>query len=487
MNVWDGELFQGLLNSPMCQMIDHGPLHAPVKNFDIKRDEHQQLLLTTHSDPSSVRDDVTYPVPEAGMARANTDSITFSNGQMTVVATGVAPYSQQTRSNYLTDTHERIEKAKVNSIEALPEDVGKVHQLIEWVANVDTSLYAFPHRLSEDEQVITTRTLKADGRELGQTSTTTELSVSTCLMLDVAGHELYIGLNSNHKDKSPTGMGYILYKGFPSEEVRRKIRECLSFGFGRPLVYLGYSLLSDDFSLIGFKAISAYSIDSTMYKLPTLPPAPVSTRYLNLIDAEVFTKTVNALFSKYEEMTFRHISWIYWHAMCAPVHMASVHLGSGIEALQRVYRALNKASYRTALLQPEVAQQLQSAVLNIVETLNIEQSLKEVLRNKVRGLNNPPQSLMNERFFESLSLDMGPEEKSAWRRRNDAAHGNETDVEDYGRLIREIKLLRNLFHRIVLSMSEASSEYIDYYTYGFPARNLGESVSSKRQPTRFNG
>jgi hypothetical protein len=478
MTIWDGEQFEGLLNSPIFQITEPGPLHAPIKHFEIKRDEHQRLILTSRSDADSVRDMVRYPERAAGTVHTNTDSICWSNGRMVAVAKGVTPYSQSTYSNYIANTSERTEKSRIHSIEAAPDDLGQVHQLIEWVANLDTSTYIWPHHMHEDMQTVTTRALKAGDRKLIQTLTESGHSSSECLMLNVAGHEIYVGLHPDHKERAPVGTGFILYQGFVPEEMRRKIRDCLSFAFGRPVVYFGYTLLSEDMSFIGFKATSAYSVDGKMYKLTTLPPAPVNASSPNLIDSKSISRTSNALFAKYDQISFQHISWKYWHGACSPVDMTAAYLGSGIEALQRVNREWNEPSYQTTLLNPEQAKHLRSEFLKIVEALQVEEPLKKVLRDKASGLNSAPQKLMNERFFASLALGMGEEEKSAWQRRNDAAHGNTIDADDLGELIRDTKLLKNMFNRIVLSLSGASSHYIDYYSIGFPMRELAEPVSS---------
>ena len=110
--------------------------------------------------------------------------------------------------------------------------------------------------------------------------------------------------------------------------------------------------------------------------------------------------------------------------------------------------------------------------------MSLKNPEKEALRNKASGLNSPSQDILNDRFFASLSLDMEGKEKSAWQRRNDAAHGNTTKPGDFGELIRDIQLLKNIFHRIVISMTDASNQYIDCYTPKFPIRQLRESVEA---------
>jgi hypothetical protein len=212
-----------------------------------------------------------------------------------------------------------------------------------------------------------------------------------------------------------------------------------------------------------------------------MPPVPVSSNHANLIDSSIFSKTVNAIFKHYEELNFQHISWIYWHAVYSPIHTNPVQLGAGIEALMNAYRKLEKPQYVTKLLDDKNSKFLKTEFLKIVEALEIPDKEKNVLKNKAAALNNPPQSILNERFFECLSLEMSDKEKGAWNRRNDAAHGNPTKNGDSVELIRDVKLLKNIFHRIIISITSASSQYIDVYTPRFPIRQLNESVDSNNR------
>lgn len=300
-----------------------------------------------------------------------------------------------------------------------------------------------------------------------------------CMRLNIADNEIYIAPVQNHKRERPSGLGFILYKKFTSEDTRRRIRECLSFAFGLPMVYLGYTLLSEKFEFIGFKAVTPSIIDESIYFLLAMPPAPVGSKYARLIDPNVFSKTVNALFACYDQLNFRHVSWIYWHAVCSPMHTRPVQLGAGIEALQAAYKKLGNSRYETTLLDSTNAKHLKDEFLKIVEAMTLQDAEKCALRKKISSLNSPPRHILNERFFASLSLDMGVKEKSAWQRRNDAAHGNTAKPGDSVELIRDIQLLKNIFHRIVISMAGACSQYIDCYSPKFPIRQLSESVEAR--------
>lgn len=464
----------------MFQITDCGPLCSPINSFEIKRDDKQRLLLTTRCDKKSRNGALNSLKLPAGTVHSNIHCVTLSSPNMTVIAKGVMPFSQTT-SPHVTNVREITEKTWIDLLESTPDDVERVHQLIEWVDNVDTSLYRWPHNLAENLEISATRIFSGGGESLTQYAKERTSSSRYCLRLNIAGNEIYIAPFRNHKGERPSGPGFILYKNFPCDDVRRKIRECLSFAFGLPLVYLGYTLLSKEFELIGFQAVTPYIIDERIYSFQALPPAPVGNRLVRFIDPDMFSQTVNALFAHYDEINFRHVSWIYWHAMCSPMHTQPVQLGAGIEALQSAYKKLNKPQYKTGILDKMNACHLRKEFIKMVEAMNIPESEMKLLLNKVSELNTPSLVVQSERFFASLpvKLDMGDKEKKAWQRRNDAAHGNATKPDGSIELIRDIQLLKNTFHRIVISMTGASNQYIDCYSPKFPIRQLGETVEAR--------
>lgn len=477
LKAWKEETFELLLNNGRFQITDFGPLCSPIKSFEIKRDDKQRLLLTTRCDEKSRNGLLNLPELPAGTVHSNIARITLSSSDMTVIAKGVRPFEQNS-SHQVTNVRETTEKTWIDSLESAPDDVERVHQLIEWVDNVDTSLYHWPHNLEENLMTTATRILSGGNEPLTQHAKGSKLSLRGCLRLNIAGNEIYIAPFQNHKRERPSGLGFILYKKFPSDDIRRKIRECLSFAFGLPLVYLGYTLLSKEFEFIGFQAVTPYIIDEHIYAYQALPPAPVGGRHARIIDPDVFSKTVNALFAHYDELSFQYVSWIYWHAMCSPMHTQPVQFGAGIEALQKAYRKLNKSKYKTCLLDPINATHLKNEFLKIVDAMILKDTEKEELLKKASELNTASLHVQSERFFANLPLNMGDKEKNAWQRRNDAAHGNATKPDGSIELIRDIHLLKNTFNRIVISMTGASSQYIDCYSPKFPIRQLGETVEA---------
>jgi hypothetical protein len=128
--------------------------------------------------------------------------------------------------------------------------------------------------------------------------------------------------------------GYIFYVGNPTDEIKTKIRQVLSFCPGNYLVYLGSTALCEKSEIVSFSAMSPPSI-GRVSEIPVLPPGFLGTGNALLAEQKVVARIANAVYAHYDELRFGSFSWAYWHAMCAPVHMAAGHFGAAIEALQR--------------------------------------------------------------------------------------------------------------------------------------------------------
>ena len=85
---------------------------------------------------------------------------------------------------------------------------------------------------------------------------------------------------------------------------------------------LGCSSFCEKWFLVSFHAVSAYSLGGNARELPSMPPSPLGTRFLWEIDREILSRMVNSLYSHYDALGFGKLSWAYWHAVCATLHIA---------------------------------------------------------------------------------------------------------------------------------------------------------------------
>lgn len=137
----------------------------------------------------------------------------------------------------------------------------------------------------------------------------------------------------------------------------------------------------------------------------------------------------------------------------------------------------NKNAIETTLLEKEAWRALSGRFHAAVGELTVNENIREVLQNKVGSFNNPPQAIVTDRLLAVLKLQFGEREKDAWKRRNDAGHGNEINPEGYIELIRDIKLLRIRLHKLLFAMTGASDSYNDDFTIGHAVRRLGEPIA----------
>jgi hypothetical protein len=469
---WEWEVLERALSSDSFNIVNAGPLRAPIRSFSITRNEKLELVMETRAEPDATSN---FPLYPPGTVRVNTETVTLSNRTgMEVIARGVEPYRWRTSFDAASALWELREEASVYSLRGTIGPPRDSNYVIDWLSNVKGP-FLWPDITDEETEITKTRVFR--GASNGPTlraSNKTSGAARNCVRLNVGGCEIILCASKRPVATRVSEPGYILYTGNPSPEFRWKTRECLSFSLGTYLVYLGCSSFSSDWSLIAFEAHSAYALAGKASELPALPPSPLGMRFEWEIDGDVLSRMVNALYSHYDALDFGGLSWAYWHALCATPHIAAVHYGALVEALQRSYLRTNVGILKANLLDDEDWHRLKESVESAISGLAAPADVKTILNNKLNELNTLPQSLMADRLLDHLKIELGEAEKKAQRRRNVAAHGGATD--EYVELIKDLKILRVRFHRILLSITKAHNLYYDYYSLGRPVRNLAEPI-----------
>ena len=108
----------------------------------------------------------------------------------------------------------------------------------------------------------------------------------------------------------------------------------------------------------------------------------------------------------------------------------------------------------------------------VIEGSNISDEAKAALTGKLATFNAMDQRPRLKAVMSALGLELGRDEDVAWRRRNKAAHGTPVPEGQELAAIRDMKLLRGLFNRLLLRITNAADEYIDYTSPNFEFRPL---------------
>lgn len=472
MGGWEWESFENIICSSRFQVVDSGPLYGPITRFSIKRNQKLKIVFSSLSAGNSVAPEVEWV---SGVVRKNLDSVGFRDHiGCTARAVGVTPIDHCSSHNYISNESSTSQESTVNYVEVNFPDA-KVDFTIDWVLNMGDGIL-WPHSEKLEVESNTRACWGMNGFDVSSKEGHRRSSHS-CFCLSVAGIDIVVGRTQESKDDDHK-KGYILYKGEIGDEVRSKVRGCLSFVLGAYLVYLGTASFSQSGQFGYLKSLSAYSIGGRVFEIGRLPPAPLGFTYERELNPEVASRMVNALYESYEKFNLQYLFWQYWHAQCAPYHIAAVHFGAAIESLQKRYMDVCGKLSLGAIMSKACWRKLYKELKEVVESDGVASGERDLLIQQLGNLNRAPQKIVMERFLNALGISLGTVELDAWQHRNDAAHGNEISSDGEISLIRGNKVLKVMLDRMILKMTNASDHYVDYYSYGFPVRALTDPIPS---------
>lgn len=469
---WEWEQLGPWSEENAIEITNPGKLLHPITKFKIWRDEKLQIFIETASSTLPKRDK---DLIEAGTVYENNDFIEFTGfSKVTAKASGIAILSTSTTcTNGETITTQLSSIHTLEYFDGRPDDV---ELTFDWIANIDMRSYIWPGFTADLVQKVSKRQFgRRNTLELVDISDREGLS-SHSIEINACGYRTIVGCTRNKEIEEKLKPGYILYRGNPDDLTRKKIREALSFVLGFPIVHIGHAKFCKNNRRLQLSAREAYSMDGRAFNVHALPPAPICLKIVRMPESQVVEQMVNAYCDSYEELNLKSFSWNYWHAVTAPVHMAPAYFGALIESMQENYIKQKGEKFNTRITSKAGYKEIRKLILNATKDIKLPPDELEMLMDKLNQGNKISLKLKSERFFTEMGLTLGDLEKAAWQRRNDAAHGNQLHDGDYIALIRDTKLLKLILHRIILKRARISDNYVDYYSIGFPIREINDPV-----------
>ena len=357
-----------LLNGGHFQITDPGPLHAPIQCFTVRRDDKLTLTLETEADAGATS---TAKTPRPGTVRFATDVVKLVNiAGVEAELSGVIGYHLSNRDG----GHSRSplkELAQVHQLRVTPGDAGAAAFTIDWLENLPRSPFVWPDLFRTETETKTTRSIAPDNEGITITASRGRTSTGhSAAKLTVDGLTFYVC--AIHPDDSPGSIkpGCVIYTGTPDELFRKKIRTALSLALGLYLVDLGHTIYDHDWRIVAGTARSAYSLGKRAFDLGPQPLAPLRARTSQLVHQlhrSELTRMVVALVSAFDELDLANLSWAYWHACAATVHIAPAHFGAAIEALQRAYVKAHPEGIMTTIVPREQWNPLADTLTTVVQ------------------------------------------------------------------------------------------------------------------------
>lgn len=472
MNYFQKETIFELFQPDLIKNLEGMPAGVQISGVTVCRDDDLDLRIEVTTTGWAADSPPSF---QPGEVRAATEKLHFEHREGSRSVAGGVIYRGRHSSGGIGKLTETVWTYTAHSLELDCRRAEPSVHTIEWIGNVPSS-FIWPSRTSAEKNSLYTHRIGDDDAAITLARTGWSGGGTSTLHLRVDGIDLYL-LQSGTRDQ-PRRPGQIVYKGCHPEDTRKRIRLCLSFALGLPLVYYGHTDYSADWHPTFMRAYDAMTIGGAIFALHDLPPYPINDRrYANVLDETSLNQIVNSIYVKYDELHFNDLSWAYWYAVCAPVHTAAVHFGGVVEQLQKTAMIPFRAD-RRGLLDDAVWRELLTAIRTKMGAMDLPSDVLPVLRNKIGQLNQLPQNIALKRLLERLGLQIDTAELDAWKHRNLAAHGaiNENAIE----VILNAKILKLLFHRLLAAVTFCSDRYIDYYNLDFPIRPLIEAIPLRR-------
>ena len=458
-----------ILNKGLFEITDPGPLHQPIRSFSIRRDDNLRLVLEAEADPTATLSAIEQP---PGTVRMTTDrALLRSVGGREGEFFGVVPYSLSRQAIGATEQPlkelAQVHIAKTNNPSAAP-----AAYVIDWLENLPRSPYTWPAASDVVTKTVTTRRISlADGITI--TSDTERSNTSrNSAKLTVDGVTFYICALDSEDRPGAIKPGCIVYDGTPDDGFRKKVRTGLSFALGLYLVDLGTTHYGSEWQIVSTLARSAYSLRRHAFDIETLQLAPLGPRFQNELAAPQLTRAIQAFVTAFDALDLTNLHWAFWHACAATPQIAPAYFGAAIEGLQSAYTRANPRKVRDCWAAREEWKALKVVLSGAINCAVIPEEAKAALKDKLSTFNSIDQRQRLKDIMAALNLELSEDEHAAWRRRNKASHGTPIPEGQEVAAIRDMKLLRGLFQRLLLRMTNAADQYIDYASPNHDYRHL---------------
>ncbi|HEY6457705.1 MAG TPA: hypothetical protein VIY90_20710, partial [Steroidobacteraceae bacterium] len=180
----------------------------------------------------------------------------------------------------------------------------------------------------------------------------------------------------------------------------------------------------------------------------------------------------------FDTLDLANLHWAFWHACAATPHIAPAHFGAAIQGLQSAYTKAIPDKVPEGWASRESWKALRTALATAIDKTDIPEEAKAALNEKLSTFNSVDQRQRLKSIMAALDLQLGDDEDAAWRRRNKAAHGRPIPEGQELAAIRDTTLLRGLFQRLLLRITNAADQYIEYASPNHDYRALRDAPPS---------
>lgn len=268
--------------------------------------------------------------------------------------------------------------------------------------------------------------------------------------------------------KSKTSFLRFEKKQFPTNEVLDEIICILDFIFGMTFIYIGNTKYNKASSPVSDSYLSSYRKDIEQIiveaQYPVIPLRAVDYHQFNIPT----TKLINKIFENIEKNTKFNLQKNFALINYARTQPADVKIQPLAASFDNICEQYFKGM-DNCLIESSKFSELQNFINSKIDTLEIAENLKTILKSKTSQINNQSQNQRNKKIFKELGIKLGELEKKALNARNGSVHGG-FDSKKINEIILLSKCYYTLINRLILKILDIPL-YIDYtHPQGLPMK-----------------
>jgi hypothetical protein len=264
----------------------------------------------------------------------------------------------------------------------------------------------------------------------------------------------------------------------PNEDEREAISELVSFVFGNQLLKIGQTSYDNSSSLTMQEYQNPWG-DNVVSRCQRqgFPPVEIGN-FHDWGRAEILLNELVAHYLTHRKpLRLKDALWKYWLAKYSSLGANLPILSSAVETLAE--RVLNEhPEIKHYYIEfKEFTEMIKDELASIEKKLE-SNTHKGIIINKLKGAAQRGSNEKLEMMFEIIKLPIDKIERKAIRARNKMAHSSlgEISDEEIKETTRLTRAYETLFNRILLKILSYNGQYIDYYTFGHPNRNIDEPI-----------
>lgn len=268
------------------------------------------------------------------------------------------------------------------------------------------------------------------------------------------------------------------FKKIPPQGIRTAISELAGFLLGTPLIPVGSTQLDSQNNVTGRIALNNRQKD-IVHLCSSVWLSPIRYDHGRNIET-IFAKLISTYLQLEQDLDLSNVLWKYWIARSLAIGTNLPILSSALESLAENYLEKNN-------LKKKYSKQEKKPYLKFVKD-ELEPLFEKLWQfdfgeKVINQIKNPFHIGIGEKlkiFFKALDFDIHKKtvENEALLSRNLMAHASldNSDVQ-VKKAVRLSRAYETLFNRTLLKILGYQEKYIDYYTHGYPEKEINENIT----------